>query len=214
MQSNFLVVLFKNKNRHKIIKKFVTKDRCNTFFKTYISKNDDLYFPLIYENGQKVKYEIALLEKDGSINYIIQRDSLGRIIDSTISDSDYAINKIEPYFFPEEVYDIKTKVKRTFLEVITVESKTKDLKSVFKLNNKVVFQNDEKINVYSCKSNEESKRFLDELQKYCVNKKRGDFLISQADDSATKKQLYDVLVKNGFDKKMLYRQFTTYPKDK
>ena len=112
------------------------------------------------------------------------------------------------------VYDIADKKKLTFLEVVNQFSKNKDLKSVFKINNKVVFQSDDIIKVYSCKTDFESKRFLDELQRYCLENKKTDYLISYSEDIAHKKELYRILTNRGFDIKMLYRRSTTHPKDK
>ena len=213
MVTNFLVVLFKNKLRQKIIKKFIGKDNCFKFYNKFIS-NQNIYFPVEFENGKECKFEIAVLELGGKLSSTIYRDEFGRNIDHKVEGTDYMIIKLQNFKYEERVYDIKNKKKLTFLEVINEFSKNKDLKSVFKINNKVVFQSDEIIKVYSCKTDIESKRFLNELQRYCLENKKTDYLISYSEDIAHKKELYRILTNKGFDIKMLYRRSTTHPKDK
>ena len=213
MVTNFLVVLFKNKSRQKIIKKFIGKDNCFKFYNKFIS-NQNVYFPVEFENGKESKFEIAVLELNGKLSSTIHRDEFGRNIDHKVEGTDYMIVKIQNFKYEEMVYDIVDKKKLTFLEVVNQFSKNKDLKSVFKINNKVVFQSDDIIKVYSCKTDFESKRFLDELQRYCLENKKTDYLISYSEDIAHKKELYRILTNRGFDIKMLYRRSTTHPKDK
>ena len=213
MVTNFLVVLFKNKSRQKIIKKFIGKDNCFKFYNKFIS-NQNIYFPVEFENGKESKFEIAILELNGKLSSTIHRDEFGRNIDHKVEGTDYMIVKIQNFKYEEMVYDIADKKKLTFLEVVNQFSKNKDLKSVFKINNKVVFQSDDIIKVYSCKTDFESKRFLDELQRYCLENKKTDYLISYSEDIAHKKELYRMLTNRGFDIKMLYRRSTTHPKDR
>jgi hypothetical protein len=176
--------------------------------------NQNIYFPLEFENGQLCKYEIAIIERNGNLPTTIHRDEFGRNIDHKIDGTDYVISKLMDYKFEESLYQISNKSKKTLLEIVTYFSKIKELKLVFKLNNKVVFQSDDNIEIYSCKTEEESTRFLSELQRYCIENKKGDYLISHSEDVAHKKQLYKQLVEKGFDIKMLYRRATTHPKDR
>jgi len=124
------------------------------------------------------------------------------------------IVKIQNFKYEERVYDVAQKNKVSLLDIVNQFAKVKELKSVFKINNKIVLQFDDTIKLYSCKTDYESKRFLDELQRYCLENKKTDYLISYSDDVAHKKELYKLLVDKGFDIKMLYRRSTTHPKDK
>ena len=173
-----------------------------------------MYFPLEFENGKECRYEIAIIEKNGDMPSTIHRDEYGRNINHKIDGTDYVISKISDYKYEESVYQISTKTKKTLLEIVTQFSKIKELKLVFKLNNKVIFQSDDNFEIYSCKTEEESTRFLNEIQRYCLENKKSDYLISHSEDVAHKKQLYKQLVEKGFDIKMLYRRATTHPKDK
>lgn len=82
---------------------------------------------------------------------------------------------------------------------------------ISKINNKIVVQNDLDINLFSCKTDEESERFLTNLQSVSEFK---NFMVVFDVSSAQKKYLYGILSEMGFDKKMLYRKSTTHPKGK
>ena len=57
----------------------------------------------------------------------------------------------------------------------------------------------------------ESSRFIDCLSSHFFKIKRGDCLFIKDYSSPQRKYLYSLLESNGFDKKVLYRKFTTYP---
>ena len=59
---NYLVVLFKNKKRKRIIKKFVTLSRAKLFFNELISKSDEVIFETTIENTKECKFELGLIE--------------------------------------------------------------------------------------------------------------------------------------------------------
>ena len=60
--ANYLVVLFKNKTRKKIIKKFITLSRAKNYFKRLIEESNDVIFEVLVENGVDCKFELALVE--------------------------------------------------------------------------------------------------------------------------------------------------------
>ena len=59
----YLIVLFKNKERKKIIKKFKTLDRAKMFFEKKINENQ-IYFDKKVENGKSCDFELGLIETD------------------------------------------------------------------------------------------------------------------------------------------------------
>ena len=79
------------------------------------------------------------------------------------------------------------------------------------LNNKVILQKDEEIDLFSLKNESECTRFVESLSSYFFKTKRGDCLFIKDCSSPQRKYLYSLLESNGFDKKALYRKFTTYP---
>ena len=85
------------------------------------------------------------------------------------------------------------------------------LKMLSVLNNKAILQKDEETYLFSLKNESECSRFVDCLSSYFFKTKRGDCLFIKDYSSAQRKYLYNLLESNGFDKKVLYRKFTTYP---
>jgi hypothetical protein len=212
---NYLVVLFKNKKRKKIIKSFVTKNKAESYFKKKIDESDIVKFNVDVENAKKVKYELGLLSIiDDSQLVLFKQDDIGRNVKIEIVDSDYKIIKIENYNISEKIFDWSTKKRISFDEFFTKYFKEKDLKSIFTLNNKLIIQKDEKINIFSLKNSDESKRFLQTLQEYMISQKRFDGLFVKDTDTIHRKYLYDLLEKNGVNKKRLYRQSTTFSERK
>ena len=95
---NYLVVLFKNKKRKRIIKKFITLSRAESFFNTLISESDEVIFNVLVKNTKDCKLELSLVElstNQSSPVYIT--DEYGRNVRVKLEDSGMSILKIKPY---------------------------------------------------------------------------------------------------------------------
>ena len=209
---NYLVVLFKNKKRKRIIKKFVTLSRAKSFFNKLISESDEVIFDVLIENTKDCKFELSLIEmvtNQSAPVYIT--DEYGRNIKVKIEDDGMSILQIKPYREEELIFDVQKKKKITTKDLIKTYLKTDGLKMISVLNNKIVVQKDEDIKLFSLKNEKESSRFIDCLSSYFFKIKRGDCLFIKDYSSPQRKYLYSLLESNGFDKKVLYRKFTTYP---
>jgi hypothetical protein len=209
---NYLVVLFKNKKRKRIIKKFVTLSRAKLFFNKLMSESDDVVFDVIIENAKECKLELGLIQT--SINQsapVYVTDEYGRNIRVKLEEDGMSILQIRPYKQEELIFDVQKNKKITSKELIKTYLKGDGLKMVSVLNNKIVVQQDEDIKLFSLKNENESSRFIDCLSSYFFKIKRGDCLFIKDYSSPQRKYLYSLLESNGFDKKVLYRKFTTYP---
>jgi len=209
---NYLIVLFKNKKRKRIIKKFVTLSRAKLFFNKLIVESDEVIFDTLIENTKDCKFELGLIEmvtNQSAPVYIT--DEYGRNIKVKMEDDGMSILQIKPYREEELIFDIQKKKKITTKDLIKTYLKTDGLKMISVLNNKIVVQKDEDIKLFSLKNEKESSRFIDCLSSYFFKIKRGDCLFIKDYSSPQRKYLYSLLESNGFDKKVLYRKFTTYP---
>jgi hypothetical protein len=209
---NYLVVLFKNKKRKRIIKKFITLSRAESFFNTLIIESDEVIFNVLIKNTKDCKLELSLVElstNQSSPVYIT--DEYGRNVRVKLEDSGMSILKIKPYREEELIFDIQKKKKITTKDLIKTYLKTDGLKMISVLNNKIVLQKDEDIKLFSLKNEKESSRFIDCLSLYFFKINRSDCLFIKDYSSPQRKYLYSLLESNGFDKKILYRKFTTYP---
>jgi cellulose synthase/poly-beta-1,6-N-acetylglucosamine synthase-like glycosyltransferase len=111
---NYLIVLFKNKTKKKIINKFKTHKKAIEFYNNLLHKSNDVLFPVNYENGLQCDYEIALLERNiGTSNTLFNKDEFGRQVRVELDDSDFRITKISPYYTEELFVDYSTGNKIT-----------------------------------------------------------------------------------------------------
>ena len=209
---NYLVVLFKNKKRKRIIKKFVTLSRAKTFFNSLIEKSDEVIFEVLIENTKECKFELGLIEMStNQSSPVYVTDEYGRSIKVKLEEEGMSILQIKPYREEELIYDIQKKIKINSQQLIKTYLKGDGLKMISVLNNKIVVQKDEDIKLFSLKNEKESTRFIDCISSYFFKIKRGDCLFIKDYSSPQRKYLYSLLESNGFDKKVLYRKFTTYP---
>ena len=211
--SNYLVVLFKNKKKKKIIKKFITLSRAKNYFDGLVEKSNEVIFEVLVENGKECKFELGLISL--SVNQsspVYMTDEFGRSIKVKLEENGMSILHLKPYRDEDLIYDVKNKKKITTQEFIKRYLKGDGLKMVSVLNNKVILQRDEKIDLFSLKNESECSRFVECLSSYFFKIKRGDCLFIKDCSSPQRKYLYELLESNGFDKKVLYRKFTTYPK--
>jgi hypothetical protein len=210
---NYLVVLFKNKKRKRIINKFVTLSRAKSFYENLIEKSNEVIFEVLVENAKECKFEVGLIDtKPNQSAPIYMTDEYGRNVKVKLEDNTgMSIIKMSPYRQEELIYDVESSSKITANDLIKKHLKGDGLKMVSVLNNKIVIQKDEIIKLFSLKNEQESSRFVDCLSSYFFKIKRGDCLFIKDYSSPQRKYLYSLLESNGFDKKVLYRKFTTYP---
>jgi hypothetical protein len=210
--ANYLIVLFKNKTRKKIIKKFITLSRAKNYFKQLINDSNDVIFEVLVENGKECKFELALIElSTNQSTPVYMTDEFGRSVKIKLEDDGMSILSINPYKEEDLIYDVKNKSKITSQEFIKRYLKSDGLKMISVLNNKVILQKDEEIELFSLKNESECSRFVDSLSSYFFKIKRGDCLFIKDYSSPQRKYLYSLLESKGFNKKVLYRKFTTYP---
>jgi hypothetical protein len=209
---NFLIVLFKNKTKKKIINKFKTKSNALSFFEKKI-KEEKIYFEKIITGSKSSEYELGLLEKNSTDfeNYYF-KDNLGRQIKLDLDTSEYKLIKISEIKIEETIMDCQKKKKITLSVFCNQYLKSKSLKVIFILNNKIFVQLDDDFSMFSLKNEDEALRFLDCISDYLMDNKRSDCLIVNDTSKIQKKYLYDLLNQNGFPKSTLYRRFTTFIK--
>jgi hypothetical protein len=212
MSFNYLIVLFKNKEKKKIINKFKTYKRANLFYKEKLKESDDVIFQRNYENGVKCKYEIAIVGVGENNDELYIKDELGRQNKVELNKGGLYIRKISPFRVEEKVLDYQTSKKITLSQLIRRYLKKDGLKMVSKLNNKIVIQNDEEFNLFTLKTVFDADKFIDSISQYFREIGRGDCMFVKDISTTQRKDLYEILIKKGFPKRYLTRLSTTHPK--
>jgi len=207
---NYLVVLFKNKKRKKIINKFVTFSRAKQYYDKLLKESNEVIFNVEVENGMETRYELGLIElSNNQLIPVYMTDEYGRSSKVKLEGDGMTLFNIGYYKKEEKIYDLTKNKKMTTQELIKTYLKGDGLKMISSLNNKIIVQEDEKINLFTLKSEFESLRFIDSLSSYFFKIKRGDCLFVKDHSSAQRKYLFNMLESYGIDKKILYRKFTS-----
>lgn len=207
---DYIIVLFKNRVKKKIIKKFKTLHRAEKFYNNLLLTSDEVIFDKQHENGYHCTFELGLLgPKNNQIIYI--KDEFGRQNKINVEDDNYSMLKIKPYKIDEEFVDYTTKQKINTQQLIKKYLKGDGLKMVSKLNNKIIVQLNEVTNLFTFKNEIDSSRFIDNLSKKYINEKRMDCIFIKDSSTPQRKYLYDMLVNLGYPKQYLFRQSTTFP---
>jgi hypothetical protein len=212
---NYLIVLFENKVRKKILKKYITFKKAKQFFDKCLADNDNVIFKKNISSGSEIDFEIGLVELSSKqLVPVYITDEMGRNVKVSLENDGMTLIKISKYNVEEYLFDLQTNSKINTTEFIKKYLKTDNVKLVSTLHNKIVIQNEEKISLFSLKNPSESNRFLDCISSYFFKIKRGDCIFVKDVSSAQKKYLINLLSNAGYDKKMLYRKFTTYSPSK
>lgn len=209
--SNYLVVLFKDKVKRKIINKFKTEKKAKNFFSSLVDESKNVIFEKEYENGLKSTYEIALLHKSKNNDTKYIKDDLGRQIKLELQDDDYSIVKIEKYKKEELLSEYKTKRKIDVKNIINQYLGGEGIKMISKINNKIVIQIDDKYNLFTLKNDYDAERFMDCLSNYFMLVKKTDCILVKDISTSQRKYLYEILESQGFSRSYLFRHSTTHP---
>jgi len=210
---NYIIVLFKNKKKKKIIKGYATEKNANLKFDSLV-KDNNVPFEVLYENSERSKYEIALLSRNDDYQIpLFKMDEVGRNNSVHMSDeSEYVIKRIDNYKVEEMIYDWQKECRINFFDLISIYLPKDSVKVVSKLHNKIVIQNDDDFKLFSLKNEEDSERLLQTIESYFISNSRTDSIFVRDESTVNRKWMYNVLEKQGFSRKKLYRQKTTFSK--
>lgn len=209
---NYLIVLFKNKIKKKIINKFKTHKKSDDLFITLSKQSNDVIFEKKYINGDECSYELAILEKSpDTFLPVYLKDELGRQIKVNLDDGDYTITKIITYKIEETLLDVTLNKKINSHEFIKLYLDPVGFKLMSKLNNKIIVQNDDKVNLFILKNEYDSSRFIESISNKFMSEKRMDCMFIKDCSTPQKKSLYNLLINQGFSKDYLLRYSTTHP---
>jgi len=215
MNDTYQVILFKNKVKKKIINKFKTHKKALEYYKLLVKESDEVIYDKVMENGVVSEYELSLVEKSSSSpTSLYLKDDYGRQVKVSLDDSELTMINITRYRIEELFLDYTTNKKISTTQFIKTYLDPTGFKLISKLNNKIIVQNDDKFNLFTLKTSDESERFIDILTKKFNEDGRKDCLLVKDYSTPQRKYLYELLVKMGFEKSYLQRSSTTHPSRK
>jgi len=213
MTDNYIVVLFKNKQKKKIIKSFKTEKKAKQFYDKHLKTNEPI-FDMLFENTEYVEHELVLMTNQKTFQMLLfKSDEYGRNEKVFVDDdSGFTIIEVKPIKVEEKIYDWQKDKRISFDEFLKSYCNNRDFKNIFTLNNKLVVQVDEEFSLFSLKNSQDSHRLINILESFFMNNGRKDAMFVKDTSTVQRKWLYNILVDYGFDKKKLYKQVTTYSK--
>lgn len=212
---DYILATFKDNVHRKTIDKFAKKKTANKWFDKYMEKSNSVIFEKKMERSWPCKYELCILEKKSGVqDPFYFRDELGRNQKVLLEDQDYQIIRIEPYKIEELIFDIQQDKRITVQEFMDTYLRKDTINMISGLNHKIIVQSDDKLSLFSLKTMSECNRFLDTMRKYFLDKKNAANIIVKDADTIHRKYLYDLMVRKGYDKRILYKQSTNHPMSK
>jgi hypothetical protein len=210
---NYLIVLFKNKVKNKILKKYITFKKAKNYLENLKKESQEVIFDKLVVDGCETNFEIGLVEKSSAqLVPVYITDEMGRNVKVKLENEGMTLIEISTYKIEEELFDLQQNKKIVTKELIKKYLKSDGVKMISSLNNKIIIQHDDEVYLFSTKNSAESERFLNCVSSYFYGIKRKDCLFIKDVSTPQKKYLYSFLESKGFDKKILYRKFTTYPR--
>lgn len=211
--ANYLVVLFKDKSKKRIIKKYNTLKGANLLYSKLVKESNEVLFDVVYENGKECKYELGIVElSNKQLIPVYMTDEFGRNVKVKLEEDGMTLFSITPFKKEELIYDIQKKKKITVDSFLKNYMKGDEMKMLYSLNNKVILQVESEFNLFSLKNNSEAIRFVDCISNLYFKMKKTNCLFVKDNSSAQRKYLLNLLNSAGIDKKILYRKTTTHPR--
>lgn len=191
----------------------MTEKKAKEYFNRLVEDNKKILFEKKIENATESEYLIGLLTNQTNVQETLYyTDDLGRNVVANLENANYVFLQINNFKIEESVFDWQQQKKITLDELEKKYFKTKELKNVFTLNNKICIQIDEDVSVFSLKDTEESKRFLEVIENKFMDDNRFDSIFVRDVSIPQRKWIYNILESKGFDKRRLYRLKTTFSK--
>jgi len=210
--SNFIIVLFKNKKKKRIIKKYKTLKGAKTFYDQMLKKSQEVLFDVLYENGKECKYELGIVENsDKQLVPVYLTDELGRNVKVKLEDDGQTLFQISTFRKEESIYDLQKNKKISVPTFLRTYMRGDEMRMLYSLNNKVILQLNSEFNLFSLKNEKESHRFVDCISNYNLKMGYKNCMFIKDTSTPQRKYLLKLLSENGIDKKILYRKSTTHP---
>ena len=207
MLKKYKIILLQNGLSKKTL--FTSKVKRTTFhkFRKFLNSNKPLFYRK-YVKRKFCQFELGIFSTEDNQNAVYRKDNVGRNIQVVDTVQNYHIMELSPYWVEELIYDHQNKSRVSFDFLVENYLPKKDFKQVFTINNKLIVQNDNIFKIFSMKNVDDCSRLLNLIKETFINDGRTDCLFVPDSSTVQRKELYNLLEENGFDRKFLYKQYT------
>tara|TARA_R110000824_G_scaffold73220_5_gene186510 strand:- start:13047 stop:13679 length:633 start_codon:yes stop_codon:yes gene_type:complete len=206
--NTYHIIIFNNRQKRKVLSTSTNYRNINRKYKQILKKSN-VIFPIKLNRKKECIVELALVcHGDCEDKTIERRDMLGRLETVSSDNPEFSILDICDFEVEEKVYDHKRKQRRLILDIINEYVPQKNIIQIFKLNNKIIIQNNDQYSLFSLKTIKEADRLIECLKTYFKSINKFNCLFSKDLSTIHRKELYNTLEKYGFDRKLLYKHYT------
>lgn len=136
------------------------------------------------------------------------RDSLGRNVEAIIEDNKFRIKEMIPYWEEELIYDLHTKKRIRYHQMMEYILTIRDITQIFTLNNKLFIQIENEVRMFGNKNISDAERLFNIVKDDLINRKRGNFIFVKDVTTHQRKLLYDLLMSKGYKRTELFRHYS------
>jgi hypothetical protein len=158
---------------------------------------------------QELVYEIALIfpnNRWATATYV--KDSLGRNMEAEIEDDKFRIKEILPYWQEELIYDLQTKKRIRYHEMVEKILPITEITQIFTLNKNLFVQIEDDVKMYGNKNLNDADRLFELVKQDLLKKKKTNFMFVKDITTYQRKQLYKLLESKGFNRRELFRHYS------
>lgn len=204
----YFIVLFSNKKKRRVLFKSNNLKNTQEKYNKLIENNKPL-FPQIYRNKERVKYDLAIVTSFYvDAEEIFFKDEMGRNQKAEFATGPYTFLKLRSYDIEEKIWDHQENTYTSAESLYETMVKGSEFKQVFTLNTKLFIQKDNHIIGYGLKNIDDCHRLFKILQNKAISEGHGHLMFVIDFSTAQRKDLYDLLQKNGFPKESLYKHYS------
>ena len=162
-----------------------------------------------FEYKNELVFELALVfpnNRWATATYV--RDSLGRNQPAIIENDKFRIKEILPYWQEELIYDLQTKKRIRYHEMVDKILPITEITQIFTLNKNLFVQIEDDVKMYGNKNLNDSDRLFELLKQDLLKKKKTNFMFVKDITTYQRKQLYKLLESKGFNRRELFRHYS------
>ena len=206
----YFIVLFCNKKRVKILYRCMQRTTAYEYWREYKTERKP---PFVKMQGgkrnQELVFELALIfpnNRWATTTWV--KDSLGRNEPAIIEGGKYRIKEIVPYWQEELIYDLNSKKRIRYHQMMEHILPITEIAQIFTLNNKLFVQVDNDIRMFGNKNINDANRLFEIVKEDLVKRKRGNFFFVKDITTHQRSLLYKLLEEKGFNRRELFRHYS------
>ncbi len=208
--AKYSIVLFCNKEKYKVLYKCMKRSTVYEYWNEYKTEKKPPFVKI--QGGKRNKelvYELALVFPNTRwVKKTWVKDSLGRNQEAIIENSKFRIKEIIPYWREELIYDLNSKKRIRYHEMMSYIETITEIAQIFTLNNKLFVQIEDDVRMFGNKNIKDADRLLNIVKTDLLSKNRGNFIFVKDITTHQRSLLYEMLEKKGYKRRELFRHYS------